>query len=181
MIAGLTAWHGLVDVGGLKQGTAKRVLINGGSGGVGHYAIAIAKAHGAYVVTTCSGESASLVKSAGADEFVDYKSVKVTAHLKEHYSVAQGKGFDFIFDVVGNSELFNHSEDYLVRDGIYCDIAVDPHPTLTKVPFIILGVLEKLFRPKLLGGVARKYKIISLPAATMVRPSFFPAVVLELY
>jgi NADPH:quinone reductase-like Zn-dependent oxidoreductase len=69
-IVGLTAWQGLVDLGGVTEGD--RVLIHGGGGGVGHVAIQIAKALGAHVVTTAGGSKREFVAGLGADEVVDY-------------------------------------------------------------------------------------------------------------
>ena len=64
-LAALTAWQGLIDHGGMKKGD--RVLIHGGAGGVGHFAIQIAKAKGAWVATTCAREDFEFVDSLGAD------------------------------------------------------------------------------------------------------------------
>ncbi|CCV15954.1 NADP-dependent oxidoreductase [Mesorhizobium sp. STM 4661] len=69
-LAGLTAWQGLVRHGGLKQG--QRVLIHAAAGGVGHLALQIAKARGAYVIATASPQKLDFVRSLGADEVVDY-------------------------------------------------------------------------------------------------------------
>ncbi|RWQ38843.1 MAG: NADP-dependent oxidoreductase [Mesorhizobium sp.] len=69
-LAGLTAWQGLVRHGGLEQG--HRVLIHAAAGGVGHLAVQIAKARGAYVVATASPEKLDFARSLGADEVIDY-------------------------------------------------------------------------------------------------------------
>ncbi|RUU96764.1 NADP-dependent oxidoreductase [Mesorhizobium sp. M6A.T.Cr.TU.017.01.1.1] len=69
-LAGLTAWQGLVRHGGLEQG--QRVLIHAAAGGVGHLAVQIAKARGAYVVATASPEKLDFARSLGADEVIDY-------------------------------------------------------------------------------------------------------------
>lgn len=69
-LAGLTAWQGLFVHGRLKAG--QRVLIHGGAGGVGHLAIQFAKAAGAHVITTVSGQDIEFVRSLGADEAIDY-------------------------------------------------------------------------------------------------------------
>ncbi|WP_027162070.1 NADP-dependent oxidoreductase [Mesorhizobium sp. WSM1293] len=71
-LAGITAWQGLFDHGGLKSG--QRVLIHGGAGGVGHLAIQLAKAAGAFVATTVSAEDVVFVRELGADQTVDYKN-----------------------------------------------------------------------------------------------------------
>ena len=72
-VVGLTAWQGLVDLGGVTEGD--RVLIHGGGGGVGHVAIQIAKAFGAQVITTASASKRDFVQGLGADEVIDYAAV----------------------------------------------------------------------------------------------------------
>lgn len=69
-LAGLTAWQGLVRHGALKSG--QRVLIHAAAGGVGHLAVQIAKARGAYVIATASPEKLDFVRGLGADEIIDY-------------------------------------------------------------------------------------------------------------
>ena len=70
-LAGLTAWQGLFDHGGLQNG--QRVLIHAAGGGVGHFAVQFAKAKGAYVLATASSQDLDFVRSLGADEVIDYK------------------------------------------------------------------------------------------------------------
>ncbi|EIV92493.1 hypothetical protein FraQA3DRAFT_2065 [Frankia sp. QA3] len=64
-VVGLTAWQGLVDLGGVTEGD--RVLLHGGGGGVGHVAIQIAKALGAHVIATASGSKRKFVEGFGGD------------------------------------------------------------------------------------------------------------------
>ncbi|TIW76297.1 MAG: NADP-dependent oxidoreductase, partial [Mesorhizobium sp.] len=68
-LAGLTAWQGLVRHGALQSG--QRVLVHAGAGGVGHLAVQIAKARGAYVVATASPGKLDFVRKLGADEVID--------------------------------------------------------------------------------------------------------------
>lgn len=75
-VVGLTAWQGLVDLGGVTEGD--RVLIHGGGGGVGHVAIQIAKARGAHVITTVSGSKREFAEELGADEVIDYRTADFT-------------------------------------------------------------------------------------------------------
>jgi NADPH:quinone reductase-like Zn-dependent oxidoreductase len=89
-LAGLTAWQGLFQHGGLKA--AQRVLIHGGSGGVGHFAIQFAKAKGAYVITTASGEGIDFVRKLGADEVIDYRNVRFETEVHD---------LDMVFDLIG--------------------------------------------------------------------------------
>jgi NADPH:quinone reductase-like Zn-dependent oxidoreductase len=88
-LAGLTAWQGLFDHGGLSAG--RRVLIHGGAGGVGHFAIQFAKARGAFVATTASGEDLDFVRELGADQAVDYKSERFEDVVEK---------VDLVFDLV---------------------------------------------------------------------------------
>ena len=73
-LAGTTAWQALIDTAKLKAG--QTVLIHGGSGGVGHFAIQIAKAKGARVIATASTANQDLLKQLGADEAIDYSKTK---------------------------------------------------------------------------------------------------------
>ncbi|WP_031464663.1 NADP-dependent oxidoreductase [Sciscionella sediminilitoris] len=89
-VAGLTAWQGLVDLGGVTEGD--RVLIHGGGGGVGHVAIQIAKAFGAHVITTAGPGKREFAASFGADEVLDYTAVDFTETLRD---------IDLVFDTLG--------------------------------------------------------------------------------
>jgi NADPH:quinone reductase-like Zn-dependent oxidoreductase len=89
-LAGLTAWQGLVDIGQVKAG--HRVLIHAAGGGVGHLAVQIAKARGAYVVGTASRGKHDFVRSVGADEVIDYRETDFATALKD---------IDVAFDLVG--------------------------------------------------------------------------------
>jgi NADPH:quinone reductase-like Zn-dependent oxidoreductase len=88
-LAGLTAWQGLFDEGGLTSG--QRVLIHGGAGGVGHLAIQFAKARGATVFTTVSSEDVEFARSLGADEVIDYTLERFEEKVRD---------VDLVFDLV---------------------------------------------------------------------------------
>ena len=90
-VAGLTALQAIVTHGKLKKG--EKVLINGSSGGVGHFAVQIAKAYGAEVTAVCSGKNVDFVRSLGAREVISYD----TENIHEH----NGK-YDLVIDVNGN-------------------------------------------------------------------------------
>jgi len=93
-LAGLTAWQALITKGGLKKGN--KVLIHAGSGGVGTYAIQIAKHFGAHVATTTSAKNADLVRGLGADLVIDYK----TRNFEEELS-----DYDLVIDMLGGDTL----------------------------------------------------------------------------
>ncbi|MHA4808945.1 NADP-dependent oxidoreductase [Flavitalea flava] len=71
-LAALTAWQSLVTYAKIKKGD--KVLIHSAAGGVGHYAVQLAKHFGAYVIGTASAKNRDFVLSLGADEFIDYKT-----------------------------------------------------------------------------------------------------------
>ncbi|NNE59716.1 MAG: NAD(P)-dependent alcohol dehydrogenase [Woeseia sp.] len=93
-IAAVTALQALRDKGKLQRG--QKVLINGASGGVGTYAVQIAKSMGAEVTGVCSTRNVDMVLSLGADQVIDYK--------KENY-IEQDIEYDLIIDNVGNNSL----------------------------------------------------------------------------
>lgn len=81
-LVSLTAWQALVEVGGLKKG--QKVFIQAGSGGVGIFAIQLAKHLGATVATTASTGSFDLLKELGADILIDYKTQDIESMLKDY-------------------------------------------------------------------------------------------------
>lgn len=124
-IAGFTALQALM-LGDLPfvrskgQQTGGKVFINGGSGGTGTFMIQIAK-HGMgcdTVVTSCSGANVDLVRSLGADEVVDYRSINVVDGLKQWSQRNGGQKFDLIIDNVATDHaLYWDSPHYLKPNG----------------------------------------------------------------
>ena len=92
-LVGLTAWQSLVDVAAVGPGT--RVLVHGAGGGVGHVAVQIAKARGAFVIATASGEKHDFVKSLGADEVIDYRRTDFSTAVSGVDVVLESVGGDY--------------------------------------------------------------------------------------
>jgi NADPH:quinone reductase-like Zn-dependent oxidoreductase len=93
-VSGCAALHGLRDAGQLRPGQA--VLIIGAGGGVGTFAVQLAKAWGADVTGVCSGSKAELVRALGADRVIDYS--------REDFADGTGS-YDLILDIAGNNAL----------------------------------------------------------------------------
>jgi NADPH:quinone reductase-like Zn-dependent oxidoreductase len=106
LVAGLTAIQGLRDKGKLRPG--QKVLINGAAGGVGTFAVQIAKALGADVTGVCSTRNVDLVRSIGANHVIDYTAEDFTE---------VGRRYDLLLDLIGNHS-FAERRRILTRKGI---------------------------------------------------------------
>ncbi|WP_316804899.1 NADP-dependent oxidoreductase [Pedobacter nototheniae] len=109
-MAGLTAWQPLVD--GMKIKKGNKILIHGAAGGVGHYAVQIAKYLGAEVIATSSGKNHNFVMALGADKHIDYQTENFWEIVKD---------VDFVFDTVGG-ETLEHSIDVTKPGGTIISI-----------------------------------------------------------
>ncbi len=109
-IAAITALQGLRDKGKIQPG--QKVLINGASGGVGTFAVQIAKSFGADVTGVCSTRNVEMVRSIGADQVIDYTKEDVTK---------RGERYDLILDNVGNHSLLEWNR-VLKPKGIFVTI-----------------------------------------------------------
>ena len=119
-LAGLTAWQCLVDFGEIKKGD--KVLIHAGAGGVGSFAIQIAKSFGSYVATTASAKNEDLVTSLGADQCINYKEEDFSEMLHD---------FDLVLDTMGG-EIQSNSYKVLKRGGKLVSIAQPPNEEESK-------------------------------------------------
>lgn len=114
-LAGLTAWQALFTHGHLKEG--ETVLIHAGAGGVGMYAIQLAKYAGAQVVTTASEKNHELLYSLGADQVIDYKKEKFEEILKD---------IDLVFDTMGGEVAENSYKVLKPNTGRLITIVGEP-------------------------------------------------------
>jgi NADPH:quinone reductase-like Zn-dependent oxidoreductase len=131
-VAGLTALQGLRDKGKIQPGS--RVLINGAAGGVGTFAVQIAKSFGANVTGVCSTRNIDLVRSIGADEVIDYTQNDFTT---------SDQRYDLILDCVGNHS-FSACRRVLNPEGRFIGIGA-PHDVS------VLGLLAPMIRDLLLS------------------------------
>jgi len=139
-VAGLTALQGLRDKGGVREG--HRVLVNGAGGGVGTFAVQIAKALGAEVTAVTSARSVEMVRSLGADRVLD--------RAREDFTRGPER-YDVIFDVSADRS-FSDYRRVLTADGTLV-LAGAPHVGFVRILFRIL-------RAQLLSRWAKPQKLI---------------------
>ena len=113
-LAGLTAWQALVDTAGVGEGD--RVLVHAASGGVGHLAVQIAKARGAYVIGTARTEKHEFLAGLGVDEQIDYT---------ERAFEDEVDGVDVVLDLIGGEDYALRSLQALAPDGLLIEIPSD--------------------------------------------------------
>jgi 2-desacetyl-2-hydroxyethyl bacteriochlorophyllide A dehydrogenase len=125
-LAALTALQGLRDCGRVKSG--QKVLINGASGGVGSFAVQIAKALGAEVTAVCSTNKMEMMKTLGANHIIDYTQTDITKN---------GHEYDLILDAAAYRSIFDYAP-ILKPEGTYV---------------LIGGSISRLFQMLLFGSV----------------------------
>jgi NADPH:quinone reductase-like Zn-dependent oxidoreductase len=177
-IAALTALQALRDIGKLEPG--QKVLINGASGGVGTFAVQIAKSLGAEVTGVCSTRNVEMVRSLGADHVFDYK--------KEDYTES-GEQYDLIVDMVSNHSL-SENKRALKPNGILVIVGggkgnwlgpmMNPIKALLMSPFVeqeIVMILAQLRKDdltiladliqdgKVTPVIDRRFRLSEVPAA----------------
>ncbi|KAH8593117.1 zinc-binding oxidoreductase [Bisporella sp. PMI_857] len=146
-MAGVTAYLSLLpDV--VKPGA--KVFINGGSGGVGTWAIQFAKIRGAKVTATCSTGNVELCKSLGAEKVLDYKEVDIVSELEK-----SGPGYDFFVDNAGSpAGLYERSDRFLKKDGAFMQVAT------AMTPKAMGTVARRMMLPRVLGGGPRRFHFV---------------------
>lgn len=144
-VAAITALQGLRDTGQIKTG--QDVLINGASGGVGTFAVQIAKSYGAKVTGVCSTRNMEMVRSIGADHVIDYS--------QEDFTRGEQR-YDLIFDAVGNRSVSDYKQA-LKPKGI-CSVAG-------------FSTLSHLFQVMLLGGWVSRTKAQKIGLMGTAKPN----------
>lgn len=130
--SGFTAYQATMDK--LKLDSTKTVLIQAGAGGVGGYAIQLAKHKGAMVITTCSARNDEYVRSLGADYIVHYGEDDIEKSVME---ITGGRGVDYAVDTVGG-ETATQAIDYLAFSGqLVCIVDL---PDFNRIRFFEKGI-----------------------------------------
>jgi len=143
-IAAFTALQGLRDKGKLKPGD--KVLVNGASGGVGTYAVQIAKAMGAEVTAVCSSRNVDMVRSIGADRVIDYTS--------EDF-VKGGERYDVFLDTVGKRSVLT-SRSVLAAEGIYIGVG-GPKSTVGLLSRMVWMMIVSLAGKRKMGVMLARF------------------------
>jgi NADPH:quinone reductase-like Zn-dependent oxidoreductase len=139
--ASITALQGLRDAGGIRPGC--RVLVVGASGGIGSFAVQIAKSHGAEVTGVCSTKNVDMVRSIKADRVVDY--------TRENFA-DDGERYDLIFSVAGYRSIFDYKRA-LAPHGVYVMVG-GAGAQLSEV--MLLGPWLSMFGTKKMTNLASK-------------------------
>lgn len=151
-IAALTAWQGLFDAGGLR--TEQKVLIHGAAGGVGSFAVQLARWKGAFIVATASGRNQEFLRNLGADLTIDYERSRFDHVVCDA---------DVVFDTVGGDTL-KRSWKVLKKGGILVSTVEKPSDEFAAAHGVRAAVVESRANPAQLAEIAR------LVDAGMVRP-----------
>lgn len=139
--AAITAWEAVFDVGGTKAG--QHVLVNGGAGGTGGFAVQLAKMAGAKVAATCGPANLDYVRSLGADLAIDYRQGDVRAQV----AAWAPDGVDLVVDTVGQGTLLD-SIEMVRRGGIVAPIgtliADEPMPDAARAAELGVSIVPTI-------------------------------------
>ncbi len=148
-LVGLTSWQALVEISNLKKG--QKVFIQAGSGGVGTFAIQLAKHLGAFVATTTSAANTALVKSLGADLVIDYKTQDFATILKD---------YDVVLHSNREAKVLENSLKILKPGGTLVSLTGPPTPEFAKTSG--LGFHLQILMSLLSMSVRRKAKKLNV-------------------
>jgi NADPH:quinone reductase-like Zn-dependent oxidoreductase len=175
-LAALTAWQGLFTHGHLQAG--QRLLVQGGSGGVGHFAIQLAKAKGAHVITTASATHLDLLRRLGADQVVDYKARRFEEVVAE---------VDMVFDLIGG-DIQDRSWQVLKKGGVLVSTLNEPSKekaaaagargmryTVTESGEDLAAIVELIDAGKVRPVVTKTYQLREAAAAQQFLEQEHPA------
>jgi len=160
-VAGGTALQGLVDEAGVVAG--QRVLVNGAAGGVGHFAVQIAKHLGTHVVGVCSAGNAEFVRGLGADEVIDY--------AREDFARRDDR-FDVVFDVAATSS-FAAAKRVLTELGCYLNAGPNASTIATTVVSAVIARITSRQRAipiVLRNGPRVWHRVAQLVKSGAIRP-----------
>lgn len=150
-VAGVTALQGLRDKGRLQSG--QKVLINGASGGVGTFAVQIAKSFGAHVTGVCGKANVDLVRSIGADHVIDYTNEDFTQSAER---------YDLMFDCIGNRSL-SECLSLITPKGGYIAVGMRPGVGwLGPLPHLLNVLVTSWFSSKRVSFFLARIKIEDL-------------------
>jgi NADPH2:quinone reductase len=151
-LVGITAWEALIDRATIQPND--NVLVHGGTGGVGHIGIQLAKVLGARVSTTVSTpEKAEIARRLGADEVIFYPTETPQAYSQR---ITQGKGFDTVFDTLGGEVLQNSLKAAKLKGHVVSIIGYDTYD-LTDMHFKALRLDLVFMAISIIHDVDRKH------------------------
>ena len=159
LLAALTAYQFFVKFPKAPLLRGQSVFINGGSGGVGTFAVQIARTivgETGKIVASCSSRNINLVRELGADEVIDYTTVDLPKYLAEKYGSDR---FDMILDNVGSFDLYNASPKFMKEKGDFMAVALESTSAHRGIFSILLNVVAALCLPTWLGGVPRRFRM----------------------
>ena len=152
-LAAVTAWQAMVGQGRVKPG--QKVLVHAGAGGVGVFAVQIAKAFGAYVSATASARNQEFLRQIGVDQPIDYSRARIEKNLS---------GYDLVLDAVGES-VWSSSLKVLRPGGKLVTLALPiPKPPATRLKFFSTVVASVAWTS--LAALARGERLL----ITQVKP-----------
>ncbi len=167
-LVSITAWEALIDK--LKIAKNDSVLVHGGSGGVGHIAVQLAKYLGATVHSTTSSKHLDTVKQLGADHVIDYSQESVAGYVKKY---TDDVGFDAIFDTVAGKNIENSFEAVRYNGAVATILPIE-----NPLPIALKGLsFHSVLQPiPLFHGIGRKRhgeileKIVALVDEGHIKP-----------